>query len=196
MPGPNYLGLGILPFGCLSSATGLLLMKSSADLFPELPPCAAPCCARLLCTPSCTPCCAWRLPGSSTREAGIPLSRRAPTPVRGRWRSWRWLLGFVLLGVVATSIEVVVLGMLPLSLVAPFSGLTICFSLAVASTGVIAPAEALSRHDYLGVLLILLGVTGVSAFGPHGSGGTLAELVADFEQARCPASARASRARF
>lgn len=45
------------------------------------------------------------------------------------WRSWRWLLGFFLLGVCATAIDVVVLGMLPLSVVAPFAGLTIVMSL-------------------------------------------------------------------
>ncbi|KAL1499811.1 hypothetical protein AB1Y20_012496 [Prymnesium parvum] len=132
----ELLGLSILPLGCFSSATGLLLMKSSTELQPELPP----------------------------------------------WRSWRWLLGFSLLGIVATSIEVVVLRLLPISLVAPFSGLTICFSLAVASTGLIVPAELLCPHDYCGIFLILVGVTGVGMFGPHGNDSTVDALVSGLTQ--------------
>lgn len=82
--------------------------------------------------------------------------------------SARWLLGFSLLGIVATTVDVIVLGMVPLSVVAPFAGLTIVFSVLLASSGlVISPAERLSRSDTGCILMVLVGVTLVSAFGPH-----------------------------
>ena len=43
-----------------------------------------------------------------------------------------WWLGFLFLSVVATALDVVVLGILPLSMVAPFAGLTIVFSIIIA----------------------------------------------------------------
>ena len=46
---------------------------------------------------------------------------------------WRWLPAF--LGVLTTVVDVYVLGFLPLSVVAPFAGLTIVFTLAIASPG-------------------------------------------------------------
>ena len=102
------------------------------------------------------------------------------------WRNPRWLFGFALLGVLATAVEVLVLGVLPLSVVAPFAGLTIVFSLLIASSGLLAvPAERLSRADAACIALVLLGVTLVSAFGPHDSGAvTLPVLLAAYTRAR------------
>ena len=102
------------------------------------------------------------------------------------WRNPRWLFGFALLGVLATVVEVLVLGVLPLSVVAPFAGLTIVFSLLIASSGALAvPAERLSRADTACIALVLLGVTLVSAFGPHDSGAlTLPALLAAYTRAR------------
>ena len=58
------------------------------------------------------------------------------------YRNRKWLAGFFLLGIVATIVEVSVLAVLPLSLVAPFAGLTIVFSLILASTGLLyTPGE-------------------------------------------------------
>ena len=48
---------------------------------------------------------------------------------------WRWLIGFCFLGILTTVVDVYVLGILPLSLVAPFAGLTIVFTLLIASSG-------------------------------------------------------------
>ena len=78
----------LLPLGCLSSATGLLLMKSSAEY-----------------------------------EAGMPI-----------YFAWRWLLGFACMSIICSAVDVTVLSQLPLSMVAPFAGLTIVFSLLIAST--------------------------------------------------------------
>ena len=124
MPLSYYAGMALIPIGCASSAVGLLLMKASQDLRPDLPP----------------------------------------------WRSWRWLLGFMLLGVVATSVDVIVLGILPLSVYAPFAGLTIVISLLVSASGLITqPPETLSASDVRSIALVLIGVTLVSAFGPEPS---------------------------
>ena len=111
-------GVFLIPIGCASSASGLLLMKASVMEAPELP----------------------------------------------AYKNMRWLLGFFLLGVVATSVDVTVLGMLPLSVVAPFAGLTIVFSLLLASSGLITgQKEQLGRSDLGAIFLVLCGVTLVSA---------------------------------
>jgi hypothetical protein len=83
------------------------------------------------------------------------------------WRSRRWLAGFLLLGIIATCMDLYVLATLPLSIVAPFSGLTIVFSLALAGTGLISKREPLGRANLLACSVTLLGVTLVSTFGPR-----------------------------
>jgi hypothetical protein len=54
---------------------------------------------------------------------------------------WRWLVGFGFLGILTTVIDVYVLGILPLSVVAPFAGLTIVIALLITGTGCLADAE-------------------------------------------------------
>lgn len=96
---------------------------------------------------------------------------------------WRWLIGFSFLGILTTVIDVYVLGILPLSVVAPFAGLTIVFALIITGTGCLADAEPVSRHDLAGVALIILGVTLVSVFGPASSRGvTEREIMRDFQK--------------
>uniref|UniRef100_A0A7S4BWH0 Magnesium transporter n=1 Tax=Chrysotila carterae TaxID=13221 RepID=A0A7S4BWH0_CHRCT len=125
----------LIPLGCLSSASGLLLMRSAKDA--EGP---------MYCSP-------------------------------------RWLLGFFLLGILATMFDVIVLALLPLSVLAPFAGLTIVFSLGLARTGLFGPAEHLSFADIISTTLVLLGVTLVSAFGPHSDGpSSLSALTAALTQ--------------
>ena len=51
---------------------------------------------------------------------------------------WRWWLGFMFLAVLATAIEGVVLTLVPLTIVAPFAGLTILFSMLLANAGCIS----------------------------------------------------------
>ena len=98
----------------------------------------------------------------------------------------RWLLGFVMLGIVATAVDVIVLGILPLSVVAPFAGLTIVFSLLLARTGWLCAKEMLSWADVKSIGLVLAGVTLVSAFGPRDEGGppSLATLVVAMQNPR------------
>ena len=112
------VALALIPVGCLASALGLLLMKSSTELHAHLP----------------------------------------------AYRSWRWLLGFLFLGVLATLVDVTVLGVLPLSVVAPFAGLTIVFSLLLAASGALATRERLRAVDASCCALIITGITLVSVF--------------------------------
>jgi len=96
---------------------------------------------------------------------------------------WRWLVGFSFLGILTTVIDVYVLGILPLSVVAPFAGLTIVFALLITGTGCLADAEPVSWNDLAGVALIILGVTLVSVFGPASSHGvTEQEIMSDFQK--------------
>jgi hypothetical protein len=96
---------------------------------------------------------------------------------------WRWLIGFSFLGILTTVIDVYVLGILPLSVVAPFAGLTIVFALCIARTGLLADVETVSRSDMAGSGLIILGVTLVSVFGPHESHGVTEDMImADFQK--------------
>jgi len=134
------VGLALMPLSCLCSSSGLLLMKSAADLHPAMPP----------------------------------------------YRSPRWLAGFFLLGVCATSVDIIVLGILPLSVVAPFAGLNIVFTLLLSATGWLTEhAESFTYADARSTGLVLLGVTLVSAFGPHNSSvPTVDGLITSFSSQR------------
>lgn len=94
---------------------------------------------------------------SADHEADRPIFKR-----------WRWMLSLCCM-VAATPASVVAMGMLPLSLIAPFAGLTIVFSLLLAASGVFSEAEHMSLTDAACVLLVLMGVTGVAIYGPHSS---------------------------
>ena len=76
---------------------------------------------------------------SSVVEAGVPL-----------YRAPRWLAGFFLLAVVQTLADALSLSFLPLSVVAPFAGLTICFTLLLASSGLFGEPEQLGPRDLFG----------------------------------------------
>jgi len=86
------------------------------------------------------------------------------------WRRWRWWLGFFLLVVNATAIDLIAYGITPLSLIAPFAGLTIVFSSLLAATGCLIEREVPSARGAMATLLVLTGVTIVSVFAPHGDG--------------------------
>ena len=120
--------------------------------------------------------------GCASSSLGLLLMKSAAEEDSSRplVLSPRWLLGFVMLGIVATAVDVIVLGIFPLSVVAPFSGLTIVFSLLLARTGWLCAKEMLSWADIKSISLMLVGVTLVSAFGPRDEGGppSLATLVA------------------
>ena len=62
---------------------------------------------------------------------------------------WRWWLGFLFLAVLATAVEGVVLTLVPLTIVAPFAGLTILLSMLIAATGCISAQVPLAKADCL-----------------------------------------------
>ena len=83
------------------------------------------------------------------------------------WLAWRWLLGFVCLAFLQTFCDAASLSMLPLSVVAPFAGLTIVFSLVIAASGVLSDSkEKLSTADVMAAAAVLFGVTCVSLASP------------------------------
>ena len=95
---------------------------------------------------------------SADVEADLPLYKRR-----------RWVLGFFFLVVNATAIDVLAFAITPLSMIAPFAGLTIVFTALLASTGWIHVKEELSPTAVGCTALVLLGVTIASIFGPHPS---------------------------
>ena len=97
------------------------------------------------------------------------------------WRRPRWAIGFLLLVVTATAVDLVAFGMLPLSMIAPFAGLTIAFSLLLAASGLLGAPEPLQGRDIACMALILAGITIVSTYGPHTSAELgYEELLANF----------------
>ena len=121
-------------------------------------------------------------------SSGLLLMKSASDlhPTLPPYRSPRWLAGFFLLGVCATSVDIVVLGILPLSVVAPFAGLNIVFTLLISATGCLTEqAERFTWADARSTGLVLLGVTLVSAFGPHNSAvPTVDGLITSFSRQR------------
>ena len=93
---------------------------------------------------------------SSERDGHMPMILR-----------WRWWLGFLFLAILATAVEGVVLTLVPLTIVAPFAGLTILLSMLLAATGCISAQVPLRAADGCGGVLTVAGVGLVSFFGPN-----------------------------
>lgn len=70
---------------------------------------------------------------------------------------WRWWLGFLCLGVFATIVEGVVLTLVPLTIVAPFAGLTIFISMLIAATGCISARTPVGEEEARGGMLTVVG---------------------------------------
>jgi hypothetical protein len=90
-------------------------------------------------------------------------------------------LGFIFLVVNATAIDLYAFGLVPLALIAPFSGLTIVFSLIIAASGLLHERELISQSQLRGCALVLVGITTVSTCGPRAPmESTMAELLDNF----------------
>ena len=102
---------------------------------------------------------------------------------RPLFKRWRWMLGFgCMIGAVPCTVSA--LSLIPLSLAAPFSGLTIIFSLLLAATGVLTERELLSPTEVGCTVLVLCGVSMVALFGPQSSGEAPPDVVLErFESA-------------
>lgn len=78
-------------------------------------------------------------------------------------KRWRWMGGFVFLVVNATIIDLFAYAITPLSLIAPFAGLTMVFTLILARFGLVSGVEEpLSRSQVIATVLVVVGVTIVS----------------------------------
>ena len=77
-----------------------------------------------------------------------------------------WIGTLILLGNSAV-VDLTTFSLLPISMIAPFAGLTIVFSLIIANTGCLGPKETITLTDGMHISLVLIGVTVVSLFGPQ-----------------------------
>ena len=102
-------------------------------------------------------------------SAGLLLIKDASEKTTVRERRERWLYGFVCLAVVSTVLNVIVYGMLALTVIAPFAGLNIVVTLLLASTGILCTKQELLREEWLATAIIMAGLGASSAFGPDDS---------------------------
>ena len=93
---------------------------------------------------------------STSVEEHLPLHKRP-----------FWAVGVVFLIVNASVIDVIAFSLAPLTLVAPFSGVTILLTTWLASSGMLFVKETVDAHDMISTALALVGVTITTAFGPH-----------------------------
>ena len=78
-----------------------------------------------------------------------------------------WWTGFLFLMTNALVIDVIAFSLAPLSLVAPFSGVTIVFTTWLASSGLLFVKESVDMMDTASTCVALVGVMLTSIFGPH-----------------------------
>ena len=93
---------------------------------------------------------------STAVEADLPLLRRR-----------FWAIGFLFLIVNASVIDVVAFSLAPITLIAPFTGVTIVFTSWLASTGLLYVKETLDVYDTTSTGITLFGVLLTSIYGPH-----------------------------
>ena len=84
---------------------------------------------------------------STNVEEHLPLHRRP-----------FWAVGVVFLIVNASVIDVIAFSLAPLTLVAPFSGVTIVLTTWLASSGLLFVKETVDTHDIISTALALVGV--------------------------------------
>ena len=80
-----------------------------------------------------------------------------------------WMMGFVFLFINASVIDVFAFSLAPITLVAPFTGVTIVFTTWLASSGLLFVKEELDIYDATSTGVTLAGVTVTSIYGPHSS---------------------------
>jgi len=80
-----------------------------------------------------------------------------------------WLMGIVFLIVNASVIDVFAFSLAPITLIAPFTGVTIVITSWLASSGVLFVKEELDVWDATSTGITLAGVTVTSIYGPHSS---------------------------
>jgi hypothetical protein len=95
---------------------------------------------------------------STNVEGGLPCQRKK-----------FWWIGFLFLIVNASVIDVFAFSLAPITLIAPFTGVTIVFTSWLASSGMLFVKETLDVWDATSTGITLAGVTITSMYGPHES---------------------------
>ena len=111
--------------------------------------------------------------GTFASALGMLCLKRAhgPAYVNVPWYRNSYLWGGILLfAVTAAGLDVVVFGITPLALIAPFAGLTIVISFLFASFGCCGVRETPTKTTLVAVVLITTGVTICSIWGPKDHG--------------------------
>lgn len=93
---------------------------------------------------------------SAMTEADLPFFRRRFS-----------IMGFIFLIINAALIDVIAFALAPLSLLAPFSGVTIVITSWLASSGVLFVHESIDLYDVVSTAVTLVGVLLASSYGPH-----------------------------
>ena len=109
--------------------------------------------------------------GTVSSGLGMLCLKRANSNTGVPWyrNGWFWG-GITLFCVTAAGLDIIVFAITPLSLIAPFAGLTIVVSFFLASLGCCGVKETPSSVSLVAVVLITIGVTVCSIFGPKSDG--------------------------
>jgi len=109
--------------------------------------------------------------GTVASSVGMLCFKRAGWLQATPWyrNPWFWS-GLLLFVVTAAVLDSIVFAVTPLALIAPFAGLTIVVSFALATLGCCGVSEPATKTAAAAVLLIVLGVTICSIFGPKAGG--------------------------
>ena len=107
--------------------------------------------------------------GSLSSATGMLYLKRAslgPNPPPW-WRNVYFYAGLFMLIGNASLLDVVAFAITPLSLIAPFAGMTIVFTLLLAACGCVGVHERPPRDAMTAIALVVTGVTAAAIFGPH-----------------------------
>lgn len=81
----------------------------------------------------------------------------------------QWFMGFFFLGVNATALNLLAYSVIPLALVAPFSGLTVVFVALLLHSGLLTEKEEIDWKSGAAISAVCAGVAAITALGPHSS---------------------------
>lgn len=108
--------------------------------------------------------------GTLSSAVGMLLLKRAtlgPEPIPPWYKNgWFWA-GMTMIVINASVLDIVAFAVTPLSLIAPFAGLTIVFSVVLVGMGCFGVRETPTTFGIVSVGLIVFGVTMAATFGPH-----------------------------
>jgi len=109
--------------------------------------------------------------GTIASSIGLLCFKRAGAVTGVAWYKNTWFWGGLILFVMTAAVlDTIVFAVTPLGLIAPFAGLTIVVSFALASLGCCGVKEPPTRTATAAVVLIVCGVTVCAVFGPKSDG--------------------------